>query len=274
MQTVLVPIRRLVLPVAALVFVACGLTTTAGAAPPPGAEGTLNVVASASFSATSIGAASSRADRVEERKRVRGRCERSHLRRGRPGRFRDRRKQLPRLHRAEHELHAYRALQPRRHRPSRSPIAGRHRRHPGRILHRTERRRHGAGTRLRTRGPRLRPGRSALRRAADQPDAAQQRRRPGPAEQPRNLRSRRERILDPRQQLLGDDPRPRLRPARSKSSSTPTKKATSRRRSRSTPTTSPSPRRWPPAPSAPRSKPPPPRSSSPPRRSAPRRRGR
>jgi hypothetical protein len=59
MNSVLVPIRRLVLPVAALVLFACGLSTVAAtAAPPPGAEGTLTVVASASFATTSIGASS------------------------------------------------------------------------------------------------------------------------------------------------------------------------------------------------------------------------
>jgi hypothetical protein len=59
MNSVLVPIRRLVLPVAALVLVACGLSAAAAtAAPPPGAEGTLTVAASASFATTSIGAAS------------------------------------------------------------------------------------------------------------------------------------------------------------------------------------------------------------------------
>jgi hypothetical protein len=59
MNSVLVPIRRLVLPVAALVLIACGFTTAAAtAAPPPGAEGTLTVAASASFATTSIGAAS------------------------------------------------------------------------------------------------------------------------------------------------------------------------------------------------------------------------
>jgi hypothetical protein len=59
MNSVLVPIRRLVLPVAALVLLACGLTTAAAtAAPPPGAEGTLTVTASASFATTSVGATS------------------------------------------------------------------------------------------------------------------------------------------------------------------------------------------------------------------------
>src|ERR1700755_1206480 len=59
MDTVLVAIRRLVLPVAALVLIACGLTTAAAtAAPAPGAEGTLTAAASASFATTSIGAAS------------------------------------------------------------------------------------------------------------------------------------------------------------------------------------------------------------------------
>ena len=59
MNSVLVPIRRLVLPVAALVLLACGLTTAAaGAAPPLGAEGTLTVIGAASFSTTAIGASS------------------------------------------------------------------------------------------------------------------------------------------------------------------------------------------------------------------------
>jgi hypothetical protein len=59
MNSVLVPIRRLALPVAALVLVACGFTTAvATAAPPPGAEGTLTVIASASFATTGIGATS------------------------------------------------------------------------------------------------------------------------------------------------------------------------------------------------------------------------
>ena len=79
-------------------------------------------------------------------------------------------------------------------------------------------------------GPRLRPGRSPLQQPADQFHRAQQRRRLGADGQPRNLWSRRERILHPEQQLLGDDARTR-RPARSKSSSTPTKKAASRPRS-------------------------------------------
>ncbi|MCW2979663.1 MAG: choice-of-anchor protein [Solirubrobacterales bacterium] len=59
MNSVLVPIRRLVLPVAALALVTCGLATAAAtAAPPPGAEGTLTVAASASFATTSVGATS------------------------------------------------------------------------------------------------------------------------------------------------------------------------------------------------------------------------
>jgi hypothetical protein len=58
MNNVLDPIRRLVLPLAALVLVACGFTTAAAAAPPPGGEGTLTIAAPASFATTSIGAAS------------------------------------------------------------------------------------------------------------------------------------------------------------------------------------------------------------------------
>jgi hypothetical protein len=59
MNSVLVPIRCRVLPVAALVLIACGFTTAvATAAPPPGAEGTLTVTASASFEPTGLGGTS------------------------------------------------------------------------------------------------------------------------------------------------------------------------------------------------------------------------
>ena len=64
------------------------------------------------------------ADLAEERERSRGQRQRSRLRRGRPGRLRDRRQQLRRLHRAGHDLHADRALRPRRRRPPRSEPAG------------------------------------------------------------------------------------------------------------------------------------------------------
>jgi hypothetical protein len=59
MNSVLIPIRRLVLTLAALVLVACGFTAAAAtAAPPPGAEGTLTVIASASFAPTAVGGSS------------------------------------------------------------------------------------------------------------------------------------------------------------------------------------------------------------------------